>query len=148
MLEAGDPAPAFTLPDQSGDPVSLEDYAGRYVVVYFYPRAKTGGCTREARAFREAYEAYQARDVAVLGVSTDPVELLAEFADEEDLPFPLLADEDGAVTEAFGSRRDSGTAERHTYVIGPDGTVVATYASVSPDTHAEQVVEDLDALAA
>jgi peroxiredoxin Q/BCP len=148
MLQAGDPAPEFELADQHGDTVSLADYAGQTVVLYFYPKAKTGGCTREARGFRDALDEFEARDIAVLGVSTDPVDLLEEFAAEEDLDFPLLADVDGAVAEAYGSRRDSGKAERNTFVIGADGTVEAAYGSVSPDGHPEQVLADLDAASA
>jgi len=144
MLSVGDPAPDFELLDQDGESVSLSDFDGRTVVLYFYPKAKTGGCTREAQGFRDRLDAFAERDVAVLGCSTDPVDLLAEFADEQDLDFPLLADEDGAVAEAFGSRRDSGKAERNTFVIGPDGTIEAAYEAVSPDGHPDAVLADLD----
>lgn len=147
MLDVDDPAPAFELPDQHGDIVSLADYAGRRVVVYFYPKAKTGGCTREANGFQHRLDAFRERNVAVVGVSTDPVDLLREFADEEGLDFPLLADEDGAVAEAYGSRRDSGKAERNTFVVGPDGTIEAAYETVSPDGHPDRVLDDLDARA-
>ena len=148
MLEVGETAPGFELRDQHGDPVSLADYADRTVVLYFYPKAKTGGCTREARAFRDRLEAFEDRGVAVVGVSTDPVELLAEFADEEGLDYPLLSDPDGRVAEAYGTRRDSGKAERNTFVIGPDGTIEAAYGSVSPDDHPDQVLADLERSAA
>lgn len=147
MLEVGDTAPGFELTDQHGETVSLADYEGERVVLYFYPKAKTGGCTREARAFRDRLDAFAERDVAVLGLSTDPVGLIREFADEEDLPFRLLSDEDGAVAGAYGSRRDSGKAERNTFVVGPDGTIEAAYGDVTPDGHPEEVLEDIDGLA-
>lgn len=147
MLDVGDSAPGFELTDQHGETVSLADYEGERVVLYFYPKAKTGGCTREARAFRDRLDGFAERDVAVLGLSTDPVELIREFADEEDLPFRLLSDEDGAVAEAYGSRRDSGKAERNTFVVGPDGTIEAAYGDVTPDGHPEEVLEDIDGLA-
>ncbi|MDX1744511.1 MAG: peroxiredoxin, partial [Halobacteriales archaeon] len=97
MLDVDDTAPTFDLTDHNGDSVSLDDYEGSRVVLYFYPKAKTGGCTREAQGFRDNLEAFAERGVEVLGVSTDSVELLSEFAEEQDLPFRLLSDEDGAV---------------------------------------------------
>lgn len=148
MLSVGDRAPDFELTDQRGDTVSLADFEGQTVVLYFYPKAKTGGCTREARAFRDRLPAFEDRDMAVLGVSTDPVDLIREFAEEEDLDFPLLSDPDGAVAEAYGTRRDSGKAERNTFVIGPDGVIEAAYESVSPDGHPDQILADLDAASA
>lgn len=148
MLSVGDQAPDFELTDHQGNLVSLADFGGRTVVLYFYPEAKTGGCTREARGFRDRLSAFEDRDVAVLGVSTDPVELIREFAEEEGLDFTLLSDPGGEVAAAYGSRRDSGKAERNTFVIGPDGTVVAAYGSVSPDGHPDRVLADLDAASA
>lgn len=146
MLEIGEQAPVFELPDQHGDAVSLTDYEGERVVLYFYPKAKTGGCTREARAFRDRIDAFADRGVHVLGVSTDPVDLIAEFAEEESLPFTLLADEDGEVAAAYDTRRASGKAERNTYLIGPDGTIEAVYEGVSPDRHPDEILADLDDL--
>lgn len=144
MLNVGDLAPGFELQDQHGESVSLEDFDGRHVVLYFYPKAKTGGCTLEARAFRDRFEAFADRDVEVFGVSADPVDLIREFAEEENLPFRLLSDEDGAVARAYESIRDSGKAERNTYLIGPNGRIEAVYETVSPDTHPDELLNDLD----
>jgi peroxiredoxin Q/BCP len=151
MLEAGDPAPEFTLPDHEGEPVSLSSYRGRHVVVYFYPRADTPGCTAEACSFRDAYAEFTDRDVAVLGISDDPVEDIAAFADSYDLPFRLLSDEGGDVARAYdsygekqyGGRTFDGTY-RNTFVVGPDGTVEHAFEGVSPDGHAAEVLSVID----
>lgn len=150
MLDVGDPAPAFELRDQHDEAVALEDYAGQHVVLYFYPRADTPGCTNEATGFRDRWEAYQTEDVQVLGASDDPVEDQLAFADKYDLPFPLLADVDGAVAAAydsFGEKTMYGnTFEgvfRNTYVIGPDGTIEAVYEDVDPEGHAAEILDDI-----
>lgn len=153
MLETGQTAPDFELEDQNGNTVSLSDYEGQRVVLYFYPKAKTGGCTTEAQGFRDLYDEFTDRDVEVLGVSADPVDLIAEFSEEEDLPFTLLSDENGEAAsqyESFGEKEVRGEtweiAFRNTYVIGPDGTIEAVYEGVSPDEHPQQVLDDLDDL--
>jgi peroxiredoxin Q/BCP len=147
MLDVGDPAPAFELPDQDGESVALADYEGRRVVVYFYPRADTPGCTTEACGFRDAHEAFAARDVPVLGISDDPVADLAEFADSYDLPFRLLSDTSGELARAYDSYGEKNvfgnTVEgtfRNTYVVGPDGVVEAAFEGVDPEGHAEEVL--------
>jgi peroxiredoxin Q/BCP len=152
MLDVGDDAPDFTLPNQHGDPVSLSDYRGRRVVLYFYPRADTPGCTTEACGFRDAWDDYADADVAVLGVSDDPVSDLADFADEYDLPFELLADEDGTVASAYDSYGEKNMfgntfdgVFRNTYLVDADGRVELVYEGVSPDDHAETVLDDLTA---
>lgn len=154
MLEVGQEAPAFELPDQDENLVSLTRFGGQRVVLYFYPKAMTSGCTTEAQGFRDRYEAFAERDVIVLGVSADPVEEISEFAEAEDLPFALLSDEDGEVAtayESFGEREVRGEtweiAFRNTYIIGPDDVIEATYEGVSPDEHPERVLADLDDLA-
>lgn len=147
MIEVGDNAPEFTLPDQDDEPVSLSAFAGERVVVYFYPKAATRGCTVQARSFRDTHAEFEALDVPVLGVSLDPVPALQEFAAEEDLPFRLLSDADGAVAQAYGVYAE-GThqgqafeiAERVTVVVGPDGVVEAVYDDVDPQSHAERVL--------
>ncbi|MFC6872648.1 thioredoxin-dependent thiol peroxidase [Halobellus marinus] len=151
MLAPGMPAPDFELPDQDGETVSLSSYRGEYVVVYFYPRADTPGCTTEACGFRDAYDEYAARDVRVLGVSDDPVDDLAPFAAEYDLPFRLLSDEDGAVSTAYDSYGEKNMfgntfdgVFRNTYVVGPEGDIVLAYEGVSPEGHAERILADLD----
>ena len=153
MLDTGEPAPPFSLPDQHGEPVSLADFEGRRVVVYFYPRADTPGCTTEACSFRDAWSEYQARGIAVLGVSDDPVDDLAAFAGKHDLPITLLSDEDGAVSRAYGSygekRMFGKTFDgvfRNTYLVGPDGTVELAYEGVDPEGHAEEILADVEGL--
>lgn len=148
MLEPGEPAPDFELPDQHGDPVRLSDFSGQRVVLYFYPRADTSGCTTEACGFRDHWEAYRGREVAVVGVSDDPVEDLLAFSEKYDLPFPLLSDEDGTVAEAYESYgekqmfgRTFDGVFRNTYVIGPDGTVERAHEGVTPEGHAEALLE-------
>ena len=151
MLDVGDAAPEFELPDQHGDPVSHAEVRGDRVVVYFYPRADTPGCTTEATAFRDEAEAFESRDVTVLGVSDDPVSDLEPFAEKYDLPFRLLSDESGEVAAAYdsygektvGGRTFEG-AFRNTYVVGPDGQIEHAYEDVSPEGHAERILSDLD----
>lgn len=150
VLKTGDPAPPFSLPDQDSRTVSLADYEGQYVVLYFYPKADTPGCTKEACEFRDRWDAFDGRDVAILGVSNDPVENLERFADKYDLPFPLLSDEDGSVATAYDSY---GTVEiegetydialRNTYLIDPDGRIESVYEDVSPEHHAEEILADI-----
>ncbi len=151
MLEPGDTAPSFELPNHDGEPVALEDFRGRRVVLYFYPRADTPGCTTEACSFRDVWSDYEDRDVAVLGVSDDPVEDLADFREKYDLPFPLLSDEDGSVSTAydsFGEKNVFGNVVdgvfRNTYVIDAEGTVEFVYEGVDPEGHAEAILADLD----
>jgi peroxiredoxin Q/BCP len=151
MLDVGETAPEFELPDQHGETVSLADYRGRRVVVYFYPRADTPGCTTEACEFRDRLDAFADRDVAVLGVSDDPVDDLEAFAGAYDLEFPLLSDESGAVAAAYdsyGEKNVSGRTVdgvfRNTYVVGPDGRIELAYEGVSPEGHAAEILADLD----
>jgi peroxiredoxin Q/BCP len=153
MLDAGTEAPGFELQNQDGDRVALSDYEGRRVVVYFYPRANTSGCTTEACRFRDRWDEYGERDVAVLGVSDDPVEDLADFADEYDLPFELLSDPEGEVSllyDAYGEKNMFGNTFdgvfRNTYVVGPDGDVELAYEGVDPEDHADEILADIDAL--
>jgi peroxiredoxin Q/BCP len=150
MLDAGDTVPDFELPDQDGEPVSLSEYEGQRVVLYFYPRADTPGCTTEARGFRDEWDAFEDRNVAVLGVSDDPVEDLAAFAAEYNLPFRLLSDEDGSVASAYdsyGEKQMFGNTFdgvfRNTYVIDADGRIEHVYEGVSPEGHAAEILADL-----
>ncbi len=141
MLSEGDSAPDFELLDQSGDPVRLSDYRGQRVVLYFYPKADTPGCTKEACSFRDVYDAFEERGLAVLGVSTDSVEALDAFAEKYGLPFRLLSDPDGTVARAYDSL-GSNVAERNTFIIDEDGTIAAVYEQVSPEAHAEEILND------
>jgi peroxiredoxin Q/BCP len=152
MPSEGDEAPTFELPDQDGEPVTLTDYRGNHVVLYFYPKADTPGCTTEACSFRDVFEEFEERGIAVLGVSTDPVEDIAAFAEKHELPFRLLSDEDGDVARKYDSfaikemrGQEYEIAERNTFVIGPDGEIVAVYEDVSPEAHAEEILDDIDA---
>lgn len=149
MLDPGEKAPEFTLPDQNGDPVSSSEF-GKRVVLYFYPRADTSGCTVEAKGFRDEHDAFENAEAVVLGVSTDPVDDLAAFAEKYDLPFRLLADTDGTVAKAYesfdtveirGDERE--IAVRNTYVVDPEGRIEAVYEGVSPTGHANEVLADL-----
>jgi peroxiredoxin Q/BCP len=152
MPSEGDEAPAFELPDQDGNPVPLTDYHDEHVVLYFYPKAHTPGCTKEACSFRDVYDEFEERGIAVFGVSTDSVEDISSFAEEYDLPFRLLADEDGEVARAYDTfavkemrGEEYEIAERNTFVIDPDGAIAAVYEDVSPETHAEEILDDIDA---
>lgn len=155
MIETGARAPQFTLPDQDGRPVSLADYAGKTVVLYFYPKADTPGCTVQACGVRDHLPNYAEAGAVVLGVSPDPVRRVKAFADKQSLDFTLLADEDHAVCEQYGvwaeksmyGRKYMG-ALRATFVIGPDGVVRHVIPRVTPRTHDDEVLAALEQLAA
>ncbi len=150
MLEPGVDAPGFELVDQNGETVSLADFEGQRVLLYFYPKAKTPGCGTEARGFRDHHGRFQDHDVAVVGISPDPVDRIAEFATEENLPFTLLSDTDGTVADAYdcrGERLIRGTEReitlRNSYLVGPVGSIEAAYESVMPNEHPSEVVADI-----
>ena len=151
MIEPGDSAPDFTLPDQRGEPVTLSQLHGRHVVLYFYPKADTPGCTTQACGVRDRAADYEEAGAIVLGVSPDPPARLARFDEKHGLGFTLLSDADHAVAEAYGvwveksmyGRTFHGN-ERTTFVIGPDGDVLEVMRKVRPAEHDERV---LDALA-
>jgi thioredoxin-dependent peroxiredoxin len=155
MLEIGQPAPGFTLPDQDGNPVSLADLAGRTVVLYFYPKANTSGCTTQACGVRDHRGDYDAAGATVIGVSPDPVKEVERFHDAQGLNFTLLADEDHAVCDAYEvwveksmyGRKYWG-AQRATYVIGPDGRIAHVIPKASPKTHDDEVLKALQDLSA
>ncbi len=149
-LSVGDAAPDFSLPDAEGKLYSLADLKGQRVVLYFYPRDNTPGCTKEACGFRDSYETYQSQDILVLGVSTDDAKSHSKFTTKYNLPFPLLIDEGGAVASQFGvyglkkmMGKEYMGVTRSTFVIGPDGTLEKIYLKVKPETHAETVLADL-----
>ncbi len=149
-LKEGDPAPPFSAETNGGGRVSLPDFAGRNVVLFFYPRDDTPGCTKEACAFRENWGALQGRGAVVLGVSTDPVKAHDRFAAKYQLPFPLLADTERKIVNAYGvwgeksfmGRRYQGT-HRVTFLIGPDGFIRKIWPSVKPAGHAAEVLAAL-----
>jgi thioredoxin-dependent peroxiredoxin len=130
---------AIELADQHGQMRRLADYRGTNVVLYFYPRDNTPGCTVEGKEFRELYEQFIALDCAVIGVSTDSVESHRAFAEQHGLPFPLLADSNGDLASAFGVL-DRGVAQRATFVLGRDGRVARSFLEVTPRGHAQRVL--------
>lgn len=139
-----EPAPEFTLPTNTGDgEVSLSDYRGQWVVVYFYPKDFTPGCTLEARRFQEDLPKYMARNTQILGISADDVDSHAEFCDSEGLKFPLLADVDGSVSKAYGSWLNF-FSMRHSFIIDPDGILRETFVGVIPAIHSQEVLARLD----
>ena len=146
-LNPGDPAPDFTLPDQDGNPVTLSGLRGKTVVLYFYPKADTPGCTTQACGMRDHRSDYEAADAVVLGVSPDAPKKIAKFDEKYGLGFPLLGDEDHAVAEAYGvwvkksmyGREYMGN-ERSTFVIAPDGTVKDILRKVKPAEHDDLVL--------
>lgn len=148
----GTPAPDFTLPDQNGNPVHLADLRGHSVILYFYPKDDTPGCTTEACGFRDSWHALEARGVPVLGISKDSVASHRKFADKYGLPFTLLADEDGRVIEMYGcwgersmyGKTFMGTL-RTTFAIRPDGTIGHVWEKVKPEGHAGEVLDYLKA---
>ena len=145
----GSNAPDFTLPSQDGSPVSLKDYRGKWVVLYFYPKDQTPGCTREAHNFQADQEKYAALDAVVLGVSVDSVESHKKFCTNDGLNFKLLADTQHKVTEAYGSLTNFGVvkfAARHTFLIDPDGKIAKAYTSVDPEKHSSEVLAELNQL--
>jgi peroxiredoxin Q/BCP len=144
---AGSAAPDFTLASQESAAVSLKDYRGSWVVLYFYPKDQTPGCTREAHNFQVDREKYADRHAVVLGVSVDSVDSHKKFCAKEGLNFKLLADSDGKVSRAYGSLTNLGVvkfAARHTFLIDPSGKVAKAYTSVDPARHSEEVLAALD----
>ena len=155
MIAEGDRAPDFTLPDQEGEEVTLSELRGAPVVVYFYPRANTPGCTTQACSIRDHSADYAALGVRVLGVSPDPVKRVKKFHDKRSLDFTLLADEDHAVCDAYGVWAHKSLygkkywgALRSTFIVDADGTVARVFPKVSPKTHDEVVLGALRELVA
>jgi thioredoxin-dependent peroxiredoxin len=154
MIEAGDKAPKFTLQNQDGDDVSLADFAGRTVVLYFYPKADTPGCTTQACGIRDRASEYDSAGAVVLGVSPDPVDAIKKFHSGQSLNFTLLADPDRSVIEPYGvwgEKKNYGRTymgvHRSTFIIDGDGTVAKVFPNVSPKTHDDVVLEALMAAA-
>jgi peroxiredoxin Q/BCP len=145
----GSNAPDFTLPSQEGSSVSLRDYRGEWVVLYFYPKDQTPGCSREAHNFQVDQPKYAERHAVVLGVSLDSVDSHKKFCAKDGLSFKLLADTDHKVTDAYGSLTNLGLvkfAARHTFLIDPSGKIAKAYTSVDPLKHSAEVLAELDVL--
>ena len=150
MLKVGDPAPDFTAVNDRGETVRLWDFRGRKVVLYFYPKDDTPGCTREACSFRDDYSRLQEAGAVVLGVSPDPVESHVKFREKYGLPFPLLSDPDHQVAEAYGvwkEKRMYGRTywgiERTTFVLDEEGKVLAVIRGVKPEEHPQRALKAL-----
>ena len=155
MIEQGATAPGFTLPDQDGNDVSLSDFSGRTVVLYFYPKADTPGCTTQACGIRDHSKDYDEAGAVVLGVSPDPVKLVKKFHDKQSLNFTLLADEDHAVCDLYGVWGEKSMygrtymgAVRSTFIVDHEGNVAKVFPKVSPKTHDEVVLKALEELGA
>lgn len=153
-IEPGQTAPAFDLPASGGQQVSLASLAGKSVALFFYPKALTSGCTKEAEAFRDLHDEFTRMDVVVLGASKDPVKKQDQFVEKHDLPFPLLSDAEGTLCDDYGvwveksmyGRKYMGI-ERATFLIGPDGTVRQVWRKVKVTGHAEAVLKAAQDLA-
>ena len=149
-IEMGESAPDFTLPDQDGRNHSLSDYKGKWVLVYFYPKDDTPGCTKEACAIRDNYDGFKKIKAVVLGVSVDSVKSHGKFRDKYELPFILLSDEKKEVVNMYGvwakkkfmGREYMGTL-RNSYLIDPKGRIAKVYEKVTPHIHAEEVLRDI-----
>jgi peroxiredoxin Q/BCP len=145
----GSAAPDFTLPSQEESSVSLKDYRGKWVVLYFYPKDQTPGCSREAHNFQVDQPKFSERNAVVLGVSTDSVDSHKKFCAKEGLNFKLLADTKHEVTKSYGSLLNFGVvrvAKRHTFLIDPTGKIAKAYTSVDPLKHSSEVLAELDVL--
>ena len=147
MLTVGQKAPDFTLNDQNGNPVSLSDFLGKKVVVYFYPKDNTPGCTRQACAFAGAYEAFKQKDIVVIGISKDSVASHVKFAEKYSLPFILLSDPDRIAIESFGAWAEkklygkvSMGVVRCTFLIDEQGIVTHVMPKAKPDTNAQEIL--------
>jgi peroxiredoxin Q/BCP len=151
QVAVGDVAPEFELADQDGQLHSLEDYRDQWVVLYFYPKDETPGCTTEACEFRDNIFKFRKINAQILGVSLDDVESHAKFAENHGLPFPLLADTEGKAAEAYGVKTKMfgmTVAKRQTFLVGPDGKIAKHYEKVKPAEHSQQVLVDLKELGA
>lgn len=152
-LKIGDKAPEFALPDQDGTVHTLGEYKGSWVLLYFYPKDDTAGCTKEACALRDDFPSFGALKAVVLGASTDSVESHKKFAEKYNLPFTLLADEQKQLVESYGvwgkkqmmGREYAGTM-RTSFLIDPKGVIAKIYEGVKPEVHAQEVLEDLEQL--
>lgn len=147
-LSVGDTAPNFTVKDTIGKTVTLSEYAGKTVVLYFYPKDDTPGCTKEACSFRDNYEQYLSQGITVFGVSLDDELSHQQFTEKFNLPFPLLADVDGAIAKAYDvimERNGTLYAQRVTYVIGGNGKIEKVYTSIQTDTHASDILAEIAA---
>lgn len=149
QVASGDAAPDFELGDQDGQLHSIEDYRGKWVALYFYPKDDTPGCTTEACEFRDNIFAFKNLNCQILGVSLDDAESHKEFSEKHGLPFPLLADTEGTTADAYGvktKRVGIAYAKRQTFLIDTEGNIARHYADVDPETHSAELLADLEML--
>lgn len=147
--QAGAMAPEFSLPDQNGKLHQLKDYRGQWVVLYFYPKDDTPGCTQEACKFRDDLQALSSLGVQILGISVDDTLSHKKFAEKYNLPFPLLADEKATVAKSYGAITDLAVmkfAKRYTFLIDPQGKIAKTYLQVDTSRHSQEIIDDLKKL--
>ena len=145
----GAPAPAFELPDQEGETRRLEDFGGKWLVLYFYPKDNTPGCTTQACDFRDNIFAFRKLDAEIVGISLDDVDSHRAFATEHSLPFTLLADSEGKAARDYGVLRSFGVVElasRQTFLVSPEGVIARHYEKVDLDTHSADVLKDIELL--
>jgi thioredoxin-dependent peroxiredoxin len=142
-LAVGTHAPGFTTLDTNGNKVSLANFSGKTVILYFYPKDDTPGCTKEACSFRDNYSAYQGKDIVVLGVSVDDEASHQQFTQKFNLPFPLLADTNRLMMQSYDVDGGTGYAKRVTYVINPQGMIAHVYTTINTETHATDILADL-----
>ena len=150
VLEVGQKAPEFSLVDNEGQAHRLSDYQGKTIVVYFYPKDDTPGCTKEACSFRDSYEDYRKAGVEIIGISPDSEKSHSKFKKKHDLPFVLLSDPEHQVCEAFGVwglkkmyGREYESVFRTTFIIGPDGTIKRVFENIKPSDHSEEVLAEV-----
>ena len=149
--KAGSPAPDFKLPDAQSKTHTLADYAGKWLVLYFYPKDDTPGCTKEACSFRDDLFQLEKLGAKVVGVSVDDSKSHAEFAKKYNLPFPLLSDKDAKVADSYGALMNLGVvkkAKRYTFLIDPQGKIAKVYLSVDTSRHSQEIIDDLKQLTA
>jgi peroxiredoxin Q/BCP len=149
ILKIGDDAPTFTLPDSQGNQVNLSDYKGKWLVLYFYPKDDTPGCTTEACHFRDDFKFLESLGAKVVGVSIDDSFSHKKFAEKYNLPFPLLSDSSGEVASRYGALNNFlviKLAKRYTYLINPQGKIAKIYLSIDTSKHSQEIIEDLKTL--
>ncbi|HSH72626.1 MAG TPA: peroxiredoxin [Methylophilaceae bacterium] len=149
LPQTGQPAPAFNLKDSNNTQHQLSDYSGKWLVLYFYPKDDTPGCTKEACHFRDDLFELEKLGAKVVGVSVDDSESHAKFAEKYKLPFPLLADKDGKVADSYGALTNLGIfkiAKRYTFLIDPKGNIAKSYLSVDTSRHSQEIIDDLKKL--
>ena len=141
--QVGQQAPSFKLPSQDGSEHGLKEFKGKYVVLYFYPKDMTSGCTIEAHGFQTDLAKYDAANAVILGVSVDSVDSHKQFCAKDSLSFKLLSDTEKKTTDAYGSLNERGMASRNTFLIGPDGKIEKVWTAVKPQHHSEEVLSAL-----